>query len=481
MARSLRLDTALYGAATLFDRLLGFLLLPVLTRAISPADFGLWTQTAVAAGMLVPVVLFGLPTAIVNFFSGEGADRRGALLRLAALPLGLGAVTAAVLWVAATWASRLVYGDAAHAALVTMLIGLLCADAAAEYALAGLRAARRIGAIALAMAARSVLRYAAVLWLVRDGHAPLTAWFADYVLAQAALAAALVGLAAFGLPRAAPGAAARPAPSLRAVLGFSAPLVLLAMFTAANAFIDRFVLVHLLGLDAVAVYAASASLAAIPAAFYSVLGYTLFPTLARAWQDGRRDALAPLLGRAVEVFLFLCLPVAAFVAAAGTGVLPLLSTADYRPPAAVFVLLGLSVAAFGVYQIVLYPLLLDGRSPQVLGLTLGAAATNLGLNLMLAPALGLVGAAAAAALSNLLLATLAALRVRQVIAWRFDAAGAVTIAARAALAALPLAWLTQAAALTPWRAAFGAAAGLAIYLALDLARRDSLARALLRR
>jgi len=479
MARSLRLDTALYGAATLVDRLIGFILLPVLTRAVSPTDFGLWTQTAVAAGVLVPVVLFGLPTAIVNFYSGDGVDRRRALARLAVVPLALLALAAGVLWPAAPAVSGAVYGDPAHAAMVPMMLGLLCADAASEFALAGLRCAGRIGTIAGAMIVRSVLRYAAVLWLVHDA-APMADWFGDYVRVQAALAAALVAATALLLPR--PGATATAGgPPLRTVLAFSAPLVALALFTSASAFVDRFVLVHLLGLDAVAVYSASMSLASIPSAFYTVLGYTLFPTLARCWQDGRRDAVAPLLGRSVEVFLALCLPVAALIGAAGTGLLPLLSTADYRPPAAVFGLLGVSVCAFGVYQIVLYALLLDGRSREVLGLTLGAAVVNLGLNLMLAPPLGLAGAAGAVALSNTLLAAWAARRVRRVVDWRFDTARAVSIAARAAVAAAPLALLNALAPLTAGRALAGAAAGLALYAVLEGTRRDSSLRGLLRR
>ena len=66
MTSTLRADTALYGTAVLIDRLLGFFLLPLLTRAISPADYGAWTQTAVAAGLLVPLVLFGAPTGVVR-------------------------------------------------------------------------------------------------------------------------------------------------------------------------------------------------------------------------------------------------------------------------------------------------------------------------------------------------------------------------------------------------------------------------------
>ena len=53
MPATLRTGTALYASALLLDRLLGLLLLPLLTRALSSADYGAWTQTAVAAGILL--------------------------------------------------------------------------------------------------------------------------------------------------------------------------------------------------------------------------------------------------------------------------------------------------------------------------------------------------------------------------------------------------------------------------------------------
>jgi len=134
-------------------------------------------------------------------------------------------------------------------------------------------------------------------------------------------------------------------------------------------------------------------------------------------------------------------------ALAGPALLPLLSTADYRAEPAVFALLGLSVAAFGLYQILLYTLLLDGRSRQVLGLAVAAAALNAALNCCWRRA-GCGGAATAAAASNAAMVVWAARLAQGVMTWRFPWAGLGHISWRALAAALPLA-----AVLWPWRAA----------------------------
>lgn len=401
----LRRDTALYGGAVLVDRLLALLLLPLLTRAIGAADYGAWTQTLVGVGLLLPLVLFAFPTTIVRSFAAgaRAQERLPGFVRLGAIALALLAATAGLLWLARIPVARWIWGDETRALLVPALAAVLAGDAAVEFANAWLRAAGRIGWIAAALVLRSALRYAVIWVLVAPGGVPLAAWLPVYAGVQAALGLALLALALLALRRAAasalPGGPAAAEP-LSSLLRFSAPLVALALFSALNASFDRFLLVRGLGLDAVAVYAAAVSLCAVPAALHGVLGYTLFPVLARAWQAGRYGEARRLTRRTLALFTAVALPTAVAIALAGPWLLPWLATADYRPPWPVFAGQALAVLLFGLYQILLYTLLLDGRSGRVLWMAMGAAAINAGLNLMLIPALGMSGAALAAALSN---------------------------------------------------------------------------------
>ena len=506
MPATLRTGTALYASALLLDRLLGLLLLPLLTRALSSADYGAWTQTAVAAGILMPVVLLATPTAVVRSFSGAvGASMRLRFFgRLGGVALALFLACAAVVLLWREPFAGVVYGEAGRGALVPALLALLAADATVDFATAWLRATARMGWIAAVLALRSGLRFGVVLWLVGDGGVALADWLGDYAAVQCALALAVLAGTWFVLRRGDRGAAmdgarpapasgavggasvaapAAPVPALRELLAFCLPLVALALFTAFSASFDRFLLVQLLGLDAVAVYAAAVSLSSIPALFYTVLGFTLFPVLARHWSEGRRDEAARLTTQALQVFAFLCLPVALALALAGLALLPLLSTAEYRAEPAVFALLGLSVAAFGLYQIVLYALLLDGRSHQVLALAVAAAALNALLNLLLAPRWGLVGAAAAAAASNAAMVPWAARLAARAMPWSFPWLRLASVAWRAVVATLPLAWATgpwHAAEPVSWAWVIGALGlGSGLYFALDWRRADSAARMLL--
>lgn len=471
----------LYGAAVLLDRLLGLLLLPVLARALDRHDFGAWSQTAVAAGMLMPLVGFAFSTAIVRSFSGDcgAAVRLRYFARLGGVVLALYALAVLGLVLAAGPVAALVYGGPAGLPLLPALALLLATEVGVDFALAWLRSLGRMGLIAAITGLRSLLRYGLVLALVAGGAPPLAQWLTVYTGVQAGVMLAVLATSALLLRRTgAAAAAAAPPPPLAELLRFCAPLVLLAVFTSLNAYLDRFLLVDGLGLDGLAVYSAAVSLCAIPGVFYSVLGFTLFPRLARRWNEGRRDEAAGLTDQSLQLFLFLSLPVALLMATGGSALLPLITTGEYRAAPAVFALLGLSVLAFGLYQITLYALLLDGRSHQVLALAVGAAVLNALLNLALVPRWGALGAAASAAVSNAALVAVAAHLARAAMPWRFPWRGLWPIAWRAAVAALPLAlWALAPGSWPLFAGALLLAAGL--HLGLDLARRDSVARTLI--
>lgn len=203
MGAALRAGTALYAGAMLFDRLLGLLLLPLLTRAIDPQDYGAWTQTAVTAGLLMPLVLLATPTAIVRSFSAAV----GASVRLRFFGRLGGVAVLAFLACAAvvlSWREPfaiLVYGETGRDALVPALLALLVADATVDFATAWLRASGRIGLISAVLALRSVLRYGVVVWLVGAGGLALADWLGRYAAVQCALALAVLAATVFVLRR----------------------------------------------------------------------------------------------------------------------------------------------------------------------------------------------------------------------------------------------------------------------------------------
>lgn len=473
----MRNETLVYGAAVFGERVLGLALLPLLTRQLAPDEYGIWTQTAAVSNLLMPIVTLGLPTAIARHLAcgAPAAQQRRLMLQsLAGVLAALAALAAlALAWreAVAGWA----YGSEAAAGFVTVLLLMLAGDALVDLLTAFWRAASQLRSIAALLLARAALRMLFMMFALA-----LLGWpFARAFLVLAALqlgGVALLLLAGAGAGRA--GVQAPPAPGWGTLVRFGVPLALASLLNAAHNAADRFVLTQQLGLAALASYSAAVSLVWVGAMAYNILGFTLLPELARLWNEGRRGPVADLAARALQVFWFLALPVAVCLGGAGDRLLPAITTDAYQVGRGVWLLLGLTLLAYGTFQVALYLLLLDDQGYDSVGLLALALAVNVAANLLLVPAAGLLGAAAAAALSNLLLAALALFRSRRLWPLARLARDAAALAARAALAAAAL--LTVRAAL-PDSVVAPVAAALGVYALADLLARPSLLRTYARR
>ena len=56
-----------YASAKFAERLVSFFLLPVLTKLITPAEYAIWSQSIIVAGILMPVILLKFETSIIKF------------------------------------------------------------------------------------------------------------------------------------------------------------------------------------------------------------------------------------------------------------------------------------------------------------------------------------------------------------------------------------------------------------------------------
>ncbi len=480
MKQSLRSDTALYGAAVMAERLIGLLLLPLLTRQLTNVEYGVWAQTAVASSVLMPLVLFGLPAAIVKFFAagtGSGQRRRWMWRTLAVAGGLLGALGLAA-WGGQAVVSVLVYGSVDEQGYVAVLAVVLAADALFDLLIAYLRADFRMRWIAVLLVSRGAVRLGFLLVALTLFDLPFLQVFGILALLQLSLVAIAFAVELGRSSAGGDGGDGATIVSWHAMLAFAAPLVMLGALTSINAFTDRFVLTHLLGLEAVAVYAAVSSVVGVASAAYAVLGFAMFPVLARQWAQGETQAAAGVARDAVRVFLFIALPFAFWLAAVSDTVLPLLLTPGYRMPAEAVLLLGIGVIGFGLYQIMLYLLLLAGKGMHTAGFMLLAALFNTALNLWLVPRLGITGAALAAALSNAVLAAVACRAAHHHAQARFPWASAARIALAACLAAATAAAAGRWAGLAGWTGVLlGLGLAGTVYMGADLLLGASILRA----
>lgn len=440
MTSKLRSDTAIYGLAQVAERLISFFLLPLLTKATSAEEYGVWSQLIIVVGISTPVLLLGLQTALVRYLPRW---RHAVQVRHSLILSAFGAVACVMLVMAIGFVvfrrelGAVFFGSSGHTTFVLLLIGFITTEVFFELLVAVLRADGVIRRIAYYMLLKSAIRIGVFLFVLRylDGGFELAVL--AFIVAQLGL---VLLLTLFELPVRSIGGAGLESsrPYWGETLRFALPMVALALLTGLNNSADRFFVTHLLGVHEVAVYAAAYSLAGIAGFFYSVLGFTLFPAMSACWAEGSRGAAAQLLGKTVQVYLFFLLPFVLALGICGPELLVLLATHQYHMPGLAFFLLAAAVGLFGLYQVAVFAVILEGRSIDSMLLMGLAAIVSLGLNAVFIPLWGVVGAALATCLANGLLALHTAVTAGRILPLAGIRAGLVRIATRASLMGLLL-------------------------------------------
>lgn len=130
MLKNLLKDSAVYGIGIVLSRLVGFLMIPIYTRVLTPADYGI-IETIVRVVDVVGLVLaLGLASAFMRYFNeaSEGPDRRRLISTSMLLIVAATAVALVVVVPASPWVTEAAFADRENERYVRIaLIGMLLA------------------------------------------------------------------------------------------------------------------------------------------------------------------------------------------------------------------------------------------------------------------------------------------------------------------------------------------------------------------
>jgi O-antigen/teichoic acid export membrane protein len=388
-ARTLARSTFVYSLPTLVGPLFTIVLTPIYARVIPTAELGV-VETVTTLGMVVSVVgMLGSSTALSAMFHDQPDD--AARQRL----------TATVVWMVTAWSALLALvcvlaakplaafwvGDVRYSSALALYMLNLPFGALYSAQLAGLRlrqqAWRASGLAVAQVVLLAIWTVLLVVWLRLGAWGALGAQTVTYgCLALLSLVAAPSGV--FTLPR----------PALaRTLLLTGIPLIPVGLAAWALGFLDRPLLVQMgIGLDQIAIYAVANKLVSM----LTVLG----TPFALAWTPfalsiGRQPDAPRTYARALTWYAS-----AMLVGGLGLGLfaheaLILIGTARFLPAEGYVWMLGYSPLVQGCYTIISTGLLVSRKTAHLAWTTALGAAVNLGLNLVLVPQLGVLGAAIA--------------------------------------------------------------------------------------
>lgn len=404
------------------SRVLALLTTVVLARIMGAQGFGIYTAALAIVSLAAVFTGLGFPTLVVRMLPAyrvreEWALLRGLVQRSSQVVLGVSALGAVTLFALAAFTHLLAGGLwTAFLALAILPLAVLTTVRAAS-----VRGLHRVvlGQIPEALVlSGTFLAAVLVWWLTAAPHATLAPSMA-LTLRLLATALALLSASVFlhrSVPRSA--RAAPPAYDERGWMRSSRPLLLINGLGVISTRSDVIMLALLKSSAAAGVYQAATRGAELAALSLVIVNLATQPMMARLFAEGEMRRLQRLVTLAARLALAGALPVALALSLGGRGMLAAVFGKEFGQAAVALSILAaaqiVSAAMGSVGQI----LTMTGHEREAaLGSGI-AAASNVLLNLLLIPPLGVTGAAIATGLSIVAWNVVLALHVFRTVAIR---------------------------------------------------------------
>lgn len=392
MIRSFLRNSLIYGGASVATRGINIFLVPVYTRVLAPADYGVIDIVTVFAAVVASVIPLEIVQAIARFLPDQASEVEKKVF--ASTSLWFVAASFGI-FVVVTW----LFADAIAAALIGFNGNVWVVRVAAlamigsgvfyviqsqlhwrlrprEYALTG-----------IVYSISSILSSVVLVVGLRTG-------VLGVFLGQAIGAVIGVGVAIgftasyFGM--------IFDARKLRQMLRFSTPLVPSTLGLIAALYVDRLAINALMSLAAVGIFGVGYRVASIVQLLLIGSQTAITPLV---YASHRNDAMRADLARIFRTFAAVALTLWLSLGLFAREVVRLFTTPEYYAAASVVPLLVPAITLAGAY-VFMPGLAIGKRTSHIAVINIAAGALNLLLNLMLIPVLGIHGAATATLASS---------------------------------------------------------------------------------
>ena len=409
-------DIAWVAVSGILISLTGLVTLPALTRSFPLDVFGVWVQISVTVGLLTPIITLHLGTAMVRFLTGED-DKEKRRRAFGVMVSSVLAFACFVLFIALLLSRELsvfLFADSKYTYFIPLAFLWILAGALFSLSISYLRARGNIKKLSIIQVASTLVRMALIVILAVAGYS-LVLIIICIIIAQVFFLFLIYGMIIneIGIPH----------PSFQGVksyLAFSIPMIPSGiLFWVINSS-DRFFITHFLSLSEAGIYSASYSLGSLVSLFWMPIAFVLFPTVSKFWEQKDSARVRSYFEYSAKLFLTLALPASVGLYILSQPLLGILTTAEFMVGGNLVFLIALGVILLGLWQINVYIILLVEKTKWLLLIIGIAALINAGINIVLIPKIGIMGAAISTIVSYFVLSAIGTIWARRVISYKLD-------------------------------------------------------------
>lgn len=379
---------AIYGLATVLGKAIGFIMLPIYTRVLTPADYGileLLSMTTDVIGMLTGIGLTWAVTRYYYYYT-KPADKAAVISSATILLVALFAAASALTLPFARPLADLVLGDGTHAHFVRLAVAGFFLSSFIEVPLATLRAKQAsVHVVAVSLARLTLALGMNILLVVVLGLGVAG------VLYSTIITSTLVGgylvtstLRETGLRFSRPIAAR--------LVSYGAPLVAANLGSFVIHYSDRYVLRAYGSLESVGLYSLAYKFAMLLSLFIATPFSQIWSPKALEIDKAEGDGAGPILRRIIGHYNLVLVGGALGLALFSGDAIRIMAAEEFHSAAGLVPLLCLGMLFFGYRQISYLGASVSERSDIIARGTVVGAAVALIANFALIPRWGAVGA-----------------------------------------------------------------------------------------
>jgi len=378
----------LIGTTNLLLSLSGIILLPVLTKNLPIEEYGIWAQIMVTIGLVPSLVMLGLSYTMVRFLPSlqKKEEIQEVFYSILFLILLTSLTSSLLIYILSKPLADILFES--NVTVVKILSAIVFIECINDLFLNYLRAKEKIKLYSILMTTKIFTQLCSVFLFVTIGMGIVGATIGVLI------SVFLVLLIVIFIVISDIGIKVPKCTNIREHLSFGLPTVPsnLSMWVVNSS--DRYVISLFMGVAYVGYYSPGYSLGNIISIFLAPFSFVLPAILSKNYDEGNLNTVKVILEYSLKYFLMMSIPAVFGLSLLSKSVLTLLTTPEIASQSYIITpFVALSTLLFGFYTILFQIIILNKNTKVVGKIWIFAAILNLGLNFVLIPYIGIIGAA----------------------------------------------------------------------------------------
>ncbi len=393
------IDIGFVAIAQIVVALLYFLRLPVLTKILGASLYGTWSLILTPISLITPLAMLGLGMAIVRFLAAERDTSRIREEFLSAVFIIFAASTIAslILILCSSLFASSVLGDVGRSDLVKLAAFMILTQSLSQISIAFFRTFRQMKFYSVLLAAKAAVELGLMALFLHLGWeltGLVIALLIGGLMSTIMALSVVIKQIGFRIPRFS---------NMKDYLRYGIPLMPNDAIVWIIFFSNRYIIGYFLQLGDVGIYVAACAVANIIFRLIGPVVAVLFPAISQSYDNNDIIKTQNYFKYSLKYLMMISIPSAFGLSVLAVPLLQVFTTSAFISGSTVIPFIAFGLVIFSFHRIGSYIFHLVKKTYLLVILLSVSAILNIGLNLLLIPRMGILGAAIASFIAYVVL------------------------------------------------------------------------------